>query len=81
MKPDILCGRLDYLIIEFFGGVYGGLTRQLHTALSRGSRTWWESSSRQTSHNLGLGRFGALRLGLEDDARTGSDMRGGFELR
>lgn len=80
MKTDILwAARL--FNHRIFGGVYGGLTRQLHMALSGGSRTWWGSSSRQMSHNLGLGRFGVLRLGLEDDARTGSEMRGGFELR
>ena len=58
----------------------GELTRQLHAVLRGGlSSSGWSSSS-QMSHNLGLCRLGTLRLGLVDDARTGSEMRGVFEL-
>jgi len=54
---------------------------QLHTVLPGGLRSSRGSSSSQTSHNLGLGCLGALRLGLVVDARTGSETRGAFELR
>ena len=59
----------------------GELTCQLHMVLPGGLSSSRESSSSQTSHNLGLGRLGARRLGLVDDARTGSETRGAFELR
>ena len=59
----------------------GELTRQLHAVLLGGlSSSGWSWSS-QTSHNLGLGRLRAARLGLTDDVRTGPEMRGAFELR
>ena len=59
------------------------LTRQLymHAVLPDGLSSSEGSSSSQMSHNLGLGRLGTLRLGLVDDARTGSEIRGAFVLR
>lgn len=60
----------------------GELTCQLHAVLPGDLRSSRESASSQTSHNLGLGRLGALRrLDLVVDARTGPETRGAFKLR